>query len=150
MTKEGFASLQELHRSIGLNLLKFLQQEHISYSTYNYWKHESTYALDQESEDPGVALVPITIKVPDAVPSCSVSGMTFLSAFIRPIRSNGFFVVWLIGAFVDPCRMDWRSFSEEIICMTYGYCNKFYIPVSRCQSFYEEMTKITEWERGGN
>lgn len=51
------------------------------------------------------------------------------------------------GIFVDRCRMDCGSFSEEIIRMTHGYCNKFYIRASRCQSLYEEMTKITDWEK---
>ena len=41
MIKEQFSSLQELHRLNGLSLLKFLQREHVSYSTYNYWKCKS-------------------------------------------------------------------------------------------------------------
>lgn len=36
MTKEQFASLQELHRLSGLSLLKILQREHVSHSTYHY------------------------------------------------------------------------------------------------------------------
>lgn len=43
--------------------------------------------------------------------------------------------------------MDCGSFSEEIIRMTYYDCNKFYIRASRCQFFYEEMVKITDWEK---
>ena len=35
MTQEQFSSLQELHRLSGLSLVKFLQREHVSYSTYN-------------------------------------------------------------------------------------------------------------------
>lgn len=42
MTQEQFSSLQELHRLSGLSLLKFLQREHVSYSTYNYWKRKSS------------------------------------------------------------------------------------------------------------
>lgn len=49
--------------------------------------------------------------------------------------------------FIDRCRMDCGSFSEEIIRMTHSYCNKFYIRASRCQSLYEEMTKIADWEK---
>jgi putative transposase len=86
MTKEEFTSLQELHRSSGLSLLKFLKQEHISYSTYNYWKRKSAYALDQESEDSGATLAPITLKVPGVVPSSSVSGMTLL--FPNGVRAH--------------------------------------------------------------
>lgn len=78
MTKEEFASLQELHRSSGLSLLKFLQQEHISYSTYNYWKRKSSYSLNQEPADSGSALAPITIKAPGVLPASSVPGMTLL------------------------------------------------------------------------
>jgi len=49
--------------------------------------------------------------------------------------------------FIDRCRMDCGSFSEEIIRMTHGYCKKFYIRASRCQSLYEEMTLIADWEK---
>ena len=42
MTQEQFSSLQELHRLSGLSLVKFLQREHVSYSTYNYWKRKSS------------------------------------------------------------------------------------------------------------
>lgn len=47
MIKEQFTSLPELHHSSGLSLLKFPQQEQVSYSTYNYWKHKSTGTPDQ-------------------------------------------------------------------------------------------------------
>lgn len=86
MTKEEFTSLQELHRSSGLSLLKFLKREHISYSMYNYWKRKSAYALNQEPEDSGATLAPITIKVPGVVPSPSVSGMTLL--FPNGVRAH--------------------------------------------------------------
>lgn len=49
--------------------------------------------------------------------------------------------------FIDRCRMDCGSFSEEIIRMTHGYCNKFYIRAGRCQSLYEGMTGIADWEK---
>ena len=42
MTQEQFSSLQELHRLSGLSLVKFLQREHVSYSTYNYWKRKGS------------------------------------------------------------------------------------------------------------
>lgn len=86
MTKEEFTSLQELHRSSGLSLLKFLQQEHISYSTYNYWKRKSTYSLEHEPAEPESALAPITIKSPGVFPASSVSGMTLL--FPNGVRAH--------------------------------------------------------------
>lgn len=43
--------------------------------------------------------------------------------------------------------MDCGSFSEEIIRMTHCYCNKFYIRAGKSQSLYENMTKITEWDK---
>ena len=48
MTKEQFASLQELHRLSGLSLLIFLKREHVSYSTYNYWKRKSSSVPDHQ------------------------------------------------------------------------------------------------------
>lgn len=86
MTREEFATLQELHRSSGLSLLKFLKQEHISYSTYSYWKRKSTYSLEQKSADSGSALAPITIKAPGVLPASSVSGMTLL--FPNGVRAH--------------------------------------------------------------
>jgi len=78
MTQEEFASLQELHRSSGLSLLKFLKQEHISYSTYNYWKRKSTDPLEQEPEESRSVFAPITLKGSSLVPSSSIYGMTLL------------------------------------------------------------------------
>ena len=49
MTKEQFTSLQELHRLSGLSLLKFLQREHVSYSTYNYWLCKRIYYVNKEN-----------------------------------------------------------------------------------------------------
>lgn len=86
MTKEEFASLQELHRSSGLSLLKFLKQEHISYSTYHYWKRKSSHALEQAPEDSITVLAPITIKAPGIVPCSSISGMTLL--FPNGVRAH--------------------------------------------------------------
>lgn len=86
MTKEEFASLQELHHSSGLSLLKFLKQEQISYSTYNYWKRKSTYSLNQEPANSESALAPITIKAPGVFPASSVSGMTLL--FPNGVRAH--------------------------------------------------------------
>ena len=86
MPQEEFASLQELHRSSGLSLLTFLKQEHISYSTYNYWKRKSTYSLNQEPADSGSALAAITIKAPVFFPASSVSGMTLL--FPNGVRAH--------------------------------------------------------------
>lgn len=86
MTKEEFSTLQELHRSSGLSLLKFLKQEHISYSTYNYWKRKSAYSPEQEPADSGLALAPITIKAPGVLPASSVSGITLL--FPNGVRAH--------------------------------------------------------------
>ena len=52
MTQEQFTSLQELHRLSGLSLLKFLQREHVSYSTYNYWKRKSSSVPVHETSAP--------------------------------------------------------------------------------------------------
>ena len=52
MTQEQFSSLQELHRLSGLSLVKFLQREHVSYSTYNYWKRKSSSVPDHETSSP--------------------------------------------------------------------------------------------------
>lgn len=85
MTKEQFTSLQELHRLSGLSLLKFLQREHVSYSTYNYWKRKSSSAPVHETSAPQSVLVPISLKSPIAS-SSSVSGMTLL--FPNGIRAH--------------------------------------------------------------
>ena len=49
------------------------------------------------------------------------------------------------GVFIDRCRMDCGSFSEETIRMVHGYCSKFYIRDSRCQTLYERMSEIENW-----
>ena len=41
--------------------------------------------------------------------------------------------------------MDCGSFSEETIRMVHGYCSKFYIRDSRCQTLYERMSEIENW-----
>lgn len=64
MTKEQFTSLQELHRLSGLSLLKFLQREHVSYSTYNYWKRKSSSVPDHETSAPQSVLAPHQPDVP--------------------------------------------------------------------------------------
>ena len=64
MTKEQFTSLQELHRLSGLSLLKFLQREHVSYSTYNYWKRKSSSVPDHETSAPQSVLAPISLTSP--------------------------------------------------------------------------------------
>ena len=48
--------------------------------------------------------------------------------------------------FINRCRMDCGSFSEDIISIVHGYCQHFYIRASRCQSLYEKMDKITDWK----
>lgn len=48
--------------------------------------------------------------------------------------------------FIDRCRMDCGSFSEEIISTVHGYCKRFYIRASRCHSLYERMSEITDWK----
>lgn len=54
------------------------------------------------------------------------------------------------GIYIDRCRMDCGSFSEEIIRMTHCYCNKFYIRAPRYQSLYEQMKQITDWKKVEN
>ncbi len=78
MTKEQFSSLQELHRLSGLSLLKFLQREHVSYSTYNYWKRKSASVPDHGTSTPQSVLALISIKAPCIASFSSVSGMTLL------------------------------------------------------------------------
>lgn len=51
------------------------------------------------------------------------------------------------GVYIDRCRMDCGSFSEEIIRMTHCYCNRFYIRAPRYQSLYEQMKQITDWKK---
>ena len=81
MTQEQFSSLQELHRLSGLSLVKFLQREHVSYSTYNYWKRKSSSVPDYET-----VLAPISLKSPCIASSSSVSGMTLL--FPNGVRAH--------------------------------------------------------------
>lgn len=49
------------------------------------------------------------------------------------------------GVYINRCRMDCGSFSQEIISTVHGYCRYFYIRASRCQSLYERMNEITHW-----
>lgn len=86
MTQEQFASLQELHRLSGLSLLKFLQREHVSYSTYHYWKRKSSSVPDHETSAPPSVLTPISLKSPCIASSSSVSGMTLL--FPNGVRAH--------------------------------------------------------------
>lgn len=86
MTQEQFSSLQELHRLSGLSLLKFLQREHVSYSTYNYWKRKSSSAPVHETSAPQSVLAPISLKSPCIASSSSVSGMTLL--FPNGVRAH--------------------------------------------------------------
>lgn len=50
------------------------------------------------------------------------------------------------GIYINCCRMDCGSFSQDIIKMVHGYCNKFYIRTSRCEALYENMMEITDWK----
>ena len=52
MTKDDFLQLQELQRNSGLPLMKYLRENGMSYSTYNYWKHKFLYQESEESEVP--------------------------------------------------------------------------------------------------
>lgn len=49
MTKDDFLQLQELQHNSGLPLMKYLRENGLSYSTYNYWKRKF---LAQDSEVP--------------------------------------------------------------------------------------------------
>lgn len=51
MTKSDFLQLQELQRDSGLTLMKYLRENGLSYSTYNYWKRKF---LCRESEESAV------------------------------------------------------------------------------------------------
>lgn len=51
------------------------------------------------------------------------------------------------GIYINRCRMDCGSYSEEIIRTVHGYCNTFYIRASRCASLYERIHGITDWKR---
>ena len=86
MTQEQFSSLQELHRLSGLSLVKFLQREHVSYSTYNYWKRKFSSVPDHETSAPQSVLTPISFKSPCIAASSSVSGMTLL--FPNGVRAH--------------------------------------------------------------
>ena len=87
MTQEQFSSLQELHRLSGLSLVKFLQREHVSYSTYNYWKRKSSSVPDHETSAPQSVLAPISLKSPCIASSSSVSGMTLRhQRLFRPLQ----------------------------------------------------------------
>ena len=86
MIKEQFSSLQELHRLSGLSLLKFLQREHVSYSTYNYWKCKSARVPAYGTSTPQSVLAPISIKAPCISYSSSVSGMPLL--FPSDVRAH--------------------------------------------------------------
>ena len=45
--------------------------------------------------------------------------------------------------YINHCRMDCGSFSEEIIRTVHGYCRSFYIRASRCESLYR---RAIDWE----
>lgn len=49
------------------------------------------------------------------------------------------------GVYINRCRMDCGSFSEEIIRTVHGYCRSFYIRASRCESLYQRVNEITDW-----
>ena len=89
MTKDDFLQLQELQRNSGLTLMKYLQENGLSYSTYNYWKRKFLYQESEESEVPfaQVCLRPstevalpsptghITLRFPNGVHVCLDAGM---------------------------------------------------------------------------
>ncbi len=86
MTKEQFSSLQELHCLSGLSLLKFLQREHVGYSTYNYWKCKSASVLDHGTSVPQSFLAPISIKARYITSFSSIFGMALL--FLDGVRAH--------------------------------------------------------------
>lgn len=89
MTKDDFLQLQELQRNSGLTLMKYLQENGLSYSTYNYWKRKFLYQESEASEVPfaQVCLRPstevalpsptghITLRFPNGVHVCLDAGM---------------------------------------------------------------------------
>lgn len=50
------------------------------------------------------------------------------------------------GIYINRCRMDCGSFSQDIIRTVHGYCNKFYIRASRSELLYQNMINITDWK----
>ena len=89
MTKDDFLQLQELQHNSGLPLMKYLQENGLSYSTYNYWKLKFLCQESEESEIPfaQVCLRPstevalpspaghITLRFPNGVHVCLDAGM---------------------------------------------------------------------------
>lgn len=49
--------------------------------------------------------------------------------------------------FIDRCRMDCGSYSEEIVRMVHGYSQTFYIRAAKYQSLYLQMNQITDWKQ---
>lgn len=49
--------------------------------------------------------------------------------------------------YINHCRMDCGSFSEEIIRTVHGYCRSFYIRASRCESLYQRANETTDWTK---
>ena len=89
MTKSDFLQLQELQRDSGLTLMKYLRENGLSYSTYNYWKRKFLCRVSEESAVPfaRVCLRPstevaltsptghITLRFPNGVHVCLDAGM---------------------------------------------------------------------------
>lgn len=70
MTKEEFATLQQLHQESGKSLKDFLKEQSIVYSTYNYWRKKFL------SEDQPHELAPITFTEPEGYNSTTAQSFT--------------------------------------------------------------------------
>lgn len=86
MTKDEFFFLQAQQSISGLSLLKFLKQEQVSYSTYNYWKRKFSTSLERAPEGSESTLAPISIKEFPVVAVSSVCGITLL--FPNGVRAH--------------------------------------------------------------
>lgn len=71
MTKSDFLQLQELQRNSGLTLMRYLRENGLSYSTYNYWKRKF---LCQESEEYEVPFARVCLRPSTEVALASLAG----------------------------------------------------------------------------
>lgn len=51
------------------------------------------------------------------------------------------------GITINRARMDCGSFSQEIIRMVEDHSYNFYIRAARCESLYQEITQLNQWQQ---
>ena len=71
MTKSDFLQLKGLQRNSGLTLMKYLRENCLSYSTYNYWRRKF---LCQESETSEVTFAWVCLRPSTEVALASPTG----------------------------------------------------------------------------